>query len=135
MPVGLLPVPCPPLDEAQIPECPRLLRRVVSRPDGASEILEERARPLDVPRPPELMPEDARRAIVDRPAGQRPFEHERLFHRGGYAAPGVEVQKPVRRECAAQERGVVDTGGCEDGKLSVLRLSFDDGQAYEFTRD
>ena len=84
------------------------------------------ARAVDVRRPAELLAEEPRRAVVERPLGQRPFERDRLFHlRGRDAASGVEVHEAVGRECAAAEGGVADTRGGADGELGVLDAALD----------
>ena len=83
-----------------------------------ANLLEERARPVDVGRPPELVqPKTHGRTVVERPLGQRSLERERLFHlRSRYAASGVEVHEAEGGESAAAERGVVDPPGGADGE-------------------
>ena len=125
VPVGLVPVPGPPLEEAEIPARTRLFERIVSRFAGMQDLLEERPRTFHVSRPPELVPEDSRGAIRERPPGQRPFERERLLHRRGYVPPGVEVQEAVRCEGAAAECNVVNARCGEDGEPAVLEATLD----------
>jgi hypothetical protein len=73
VPLGFLPLPGPPFKQAQIPQRVRL-RGWVPRDHPTADLLVEHPRAVDVPRPPELVTEGARRTIVERPLGQRSLD-------------------------------------------------------------
>ena len=86
--VGVVPVPCTPLEKAQKPQRLCLVTRIVPRAVATLRAsLEERSCTVDVARPPELVAEDERRALAERPLGQRSLERERLFHLRARDAP------------------------------------------------
>ena len=69
----------------------------------------ERTRPVDVRRPDELVPEVEGRAVVERPAWQRPLEEDSVFHlRACDATSGVEVHL-ARRPRARQRSATSST--------------------------
>ncbi len=101
-----LPVPRPPLQQAQVPQRVRLLG-VFPDAQRVAPLLEEWPSLLELARPDELV--DHNRGRSGRPR-QRPLERERLVHlRARNSPPDVEVEEPEHRECPAPERGVPDT--------------------------
>ena len=104
-----LPVPRPPLEEAQQPQRICLLG-VVPRVQGFAPVFEESPGALELTRPDELEREDRRRLAGQRPLRQRPLERERLLHLlARNASPVAEVQEPEGRQRPAPERGVPGT--------------------------
>ena len=101
-----LPVPGPPLEDAQQPERVGLLG-VVPRVQRFAPVLEEWAGALELTRPDELEARNDVAAPVSGHSRQRPLERERLLHLlARDASPAAEVQEPERRQRPAPERGV-----------------------------
>ena len=125
--VGLLPVPRPPLEEAQVPAALLPLPRGRSAPSRRSGLVEERPvrgrRPLTSRAANRDATSDRRRAATRAAIARAraPLPSPRV----GMPRPVLKCMTAVGRERAAAERGVADARGGADGELAVLDAALD----------